>query len=135
MAKKATRTDVAFDPRGQMGSTTVSVVDDKPFTPSELAEYKNIDPGFAQTMMNMAQKEQEHRHEIERQRAAAIKRSQNHSFFHGCCGMLIAGFIVILFLALAGYALYLDHPWFAGAFTLASLLPIVQLFIPKKNEQ
>lgn len=135
MAKKATRTDLAMDNHGQIGSTIVSVVDDKPFTPTELAQYKEIDPDFARAMMDMAQKEQEHRHDIDRQRARAIKRSQRHAFCHGCLGMFIAGLIVLAFLGLAAYALYLDHPWFAGAFTLTALLPLVQLFIPKKENQ
>ena len=44
-------------------------------------------------------------------------------------GMTFAFLSVALFVGLTAWALYLDHPWFAGISAFASLITIVSIFV------
>lgn len=42
---------------------------------------------------------------------------------------------IVVFMCVAGFALYLDHQWFAGIFGMTGLVTIVSIFVTKDDKR
>ena len=49
--------------------------------------------------------------------------------------MLFAFLSIVVFMCVAGFALYLDHQWFAGIFGMTGLVTIVSIFVTKDDKR
>lgn len=108
---------------------TLTVDDNALPSPQELAAYQQIDPRIVDHLMELAKKEQEHRHDIDNQKMKMIRRTESRSERMNFWGMTFAFLCMVLFIGLTAFALYLDNPWFAGFFGLTSLISIISIFI------
>lgn len=98
-------------------------------SPQDLAAYKNIDPKIVEHLLELANKEQGHRHDMDNQKMKMIRRAESRAERMNFWGMTFAFLCMVLFIALTAYALHLDNPWFAGFFGLTSLISIISIFI------
>ena len=48
-------------------------------------------------------------------------------------GMFFAFLAIVIMITLAGYALYLDKPWFAGLMSAGTLVSVASIFIKSNN--
>ncbi|MFT8910090.1 DUF2335 domain-containing protein [Leuconostoc pseudomesenteroides] len=84
---------------------------------SELGRYESIEPGLANRIVEMAEKQAAHRQDMERQehelQAKALKSDTRDSLF----GLIFAFVIAFGGLSLAGYMIYLGHMT-GGIFTI-----------------
>ena len=108
---------------------TLTVDDNALPSPQELTAYQQIDPRIVDHLMELAKKEQEHRHDIDNQKMKMIRRTESRSERMNFWGMTFAFLCMVLFIGLTAFALYLDNPWFAGFFGLTSLISIISIFI------
>lgn len=108
---------------------TLTVDDNTLPSPQELAAYQQIDPRIVDHLMELAKKEQDHRHDIDNQKMKMLRRTESRSERMNFWGMTFAFLCMVLFIALTAFALYLDKPWFAGFFGVTSLVTIISIFI------
>lgn len=79
--------------------------------PNVLSGYEDVLPGAADRIISMAEKQSEHRQELERLGTAASIDAMKRQFQEARCGQICA---VIVALALIGGGVYLakiGHPW------------------------
>lgn len=110
--------------------TTVSAsYHEGPLPPAEvIAQYESILPGAADRIFKMAEKQQTHRHGMEKNVLAShIRRSRE--------GLLAGLAVAIGGLVLAGISLYLGYPWTAFALTSGTLASLVGVFVVGKKAQ
>lgn len=113
---KQRETQVATgDGVGKQLEQTYTVDDNCLPSPQELAAYKNIDPRMDSNKLNMIRK--------------ADRRDGRMNWW----GMFFAFLAIVVMIALAGYALYLDKPWFAGIMGASTLVSVASIFI-KSND-
>ncbi len=108
---------------------TLTVDDSSLPSPQDLAAYKAIDPKIVEHLLELAKKEQDHRHDIDNQKMKMIRRTESRTERMNFWGMTFAFLCMVLFIGLTAFALYLDKPWFAGFFGLTSLVSIISIFI------
>ena len=110
---KQRETQVATgDGVGKQLEQTYTVDDNCLPSPQELAAYKNIDPRIVDYLIN-----------------ASDRRDGRMNWW----GMFFAFLAIVVMIALAGYALYLDKPWFAGIMGASTLVSVASIFI-KSND-
>lgn len=89
---------------------------------ADLADYNQIDPSFAERIVRMAEREQQHRHafpaEVLSKDYAIKSRGQNYA--------LILAFGIILF---AAYLAWLGDTAMAGKVAIGTLVGIVAIFV------
>lgn len=94
-----------------------------PLPPPEiLAGYEEISPGFADRIMAMAEKQQEHRIRLE---TSMVRRQLNQKSF----GQLIGFVITIVILSAVVYLAIEGHDWLAGILGTTTLLGIGHIFV------
>ena len=98
-------------------------------SPQELEKYKEVDPRFLDYFFNTAEKEQKHRHEIDKMKMKIIRRADGKVERMNWWGMFFAFFSIVACLSVAAWALYLNRPWFAGIFAFSGLSVIASIFI------
>lgn len=108
-------------------------VDDRPFTPQDLREYNETNPEFAKQLMEMAVKEQQHRHGLDKDKVKVVKRSQWHTLIVNIVGMISALVVVGAFLFCVYIAILHEANWIAALMGTGGLVALVQLFINKKE--
>ncbi len=108
---------------------TLTVDDNILPSPQDLAAYKDVDPEIVKHLLELARKEQDHRHDIDNQKMKMIRRTESRTERMNFWGMTFAFLCMVLFIGLTAFALYLDNPWFAGFFGLTSLISIISIFI------
>lgn len=113
---------------------TVSVDDNILPSPQELAAYKNIDPKIVDFLIESSQREQLHRHKQDEKKLKILNYNERKVGRMNWWGMFFAFMAIIVTMALAAYALYLDRNWFAGIFGLAAVASIASIFINNKKE-
>lgn len=97
--------------------------------PDSLAKYESIQPGFANRLIAMAEKEQSERHasnrlvienesQLEKMKLTNFKRGQYFGFF-----------ALLVIVALCVYAMYLGHPIQAAWIAVAVITTTVVAFI------
>lgn len=102
-------------------------------SPQELAAYKQIDPRIVDYLIDASIKEQNHRHKMDEKKLKIVGKADGRVGRMNWWGMFFAFMCLIAFLALTAYALYLDKPWFAGFFGVASIVSIISIFVNKDN--
>ncbi|MFD2961024.1 MULTISPECIES: DUF2335 domain-containing protein [Olivibacter] len=96
-------------------------------SPEDLAEYANIIPNGAERIMAMAEKEQNHRHDLNN---TISRRELNQS----STGQWLGFFIVIFIAGMCGWLMFLGHS-IAGMIGVVSALgTLLTVFILKKVE-
>mgnify|MGYP003588474864 CR=1 FL=1 len=118
---------------GNQLEQTVTVDDSSLPSPEALAKYKEIDPQLVDFLIDVSKKEQEHRHLTDMKKLKIISNAESRTGRMNFFGMLFAFLSIIVFIGLAGFALYLNHPWFAGFFGLSSLVSIVSIFVNRED--
>ena len=108
---------------------TLTVDDSTLPSPQDLAAYKAIDAKIVEHLLDLAKKEQAHRHELDNQKMKMVMRTESRSERMNFWGMTFAFLCMVLFICLTAFALYLDKPWFAGFFGITSLITIISIFI------
>lgn len=114
---------------GQQVEKTYTVDDNTLPSPQELAAYKEIDPQIVQFLMDASVKEQNHRHNMDKLKFELVRKSENRTGRMNWWGMAFAFLSIVVIVALAAYALYLDRPWFAGLLGAGTLVAVASIFI------
>lgn len=121
---------------GKQVEQTITVDDSALPSPQELEAYQRIDPRIVDMLIEATRKEQQHRHDTDCIKLKILRRSESRTERINFWGMTFAFLSVALFVGLTAWALYLDHPWFAGISAFASLITIVSIFVGTgKNEK
>lgn len=119
---------------GQQVEKTYTVDDNTLPSPQELAAYKEIDPQIVQFLMDASVKEQNHRHNMDKLKFELVRKSENRTGRMNWWGMAFAFLSIVVIVALAAYALYLDRPWFAGLLGAGTLVAVASIFINRDND-
>ncbi|RUL59114.1 DUF2335 domain-containing protein [Prevotella koreensis] len=114
---------------GQQYEQTVTVDDNTLPSPQELAEYKTIDPRIVDYLLDAAKEEQRHRHKIEEDKVKTVKNAERRTTRMNWWGMFFAFLALVALIVLSAFALYLNHPWFAGIFSFATAVSILSIFV------
>ena len=121
---KQRETQVATgDGVGKQLEQTYTVDDNCLPSPQELAAY----------LINASVKEQDHRHKMDSNKLNMIRKADRRDGRMNWWGMFFAFLAIVVMIALAGYALYLDKPWFAGIMGASTLVSVASIFI-KSND-
>lgn len=132
---KQRETQVATgDGVGKQLEQTYTVDDNCLPSPQELAAYKNIDPKIVDYLISASVKEQEHRHKTDDDKLNMLKEADKRDGRMNWWGMFFAFLSIVTMILLAGYALYLDKPWFAGIMGATTLVSVASVFINNKNK-
>ena len=114
---------------GKQLEQTFTVDDNCLPSAQELAAYKAIDPRIVDYLINASVKEQEHRHKMDRDKYTMIRKADRRDGRINWWGMFFAFLSIVVMIALAGYALHLDKPWFAGIMGATTLVSVASIFI------
>lgn len=114
---------------GQQLEQTLTIEDNALPSPQELAAYKQVDPRIVNLLIEMSQREQQHRHTTEKMKLKILRRSEGRSERINWWGMFFAFSSILVIMGLAAWALYLDRPWFAGIFGVIGIGTIVSIFV------
>ena len=98
-------------------------------SPDELAAYQKVDPNIIPFLIEVSKKEQDHRHKVEIEKIRVVKKSDSRMGRMNGWGMFFAFLSIVVMTGLAGYALYLDKPWFAGIMGASTLISVVSIFV------
>lgn len=119
---------------GKQFIRTLTVDDTCLPTPDELTAYQKVDPNIVTFLLEVSKKEQEHRHKVEEEKIDLIKKSDSRMGCMNWWGMFFAFLSIVVMTGLAGYALYLDKPWFAGIMGASTLISVVSIFVTGGKE-
>lgn len=119
---------------GNQIEQTVSVDDNILPAPQELAAYKKIDPRIVDFLIESSKREQIHRHKQDEKKLKVISYNEHKIGRMNWWGMFFAFLAIVVTMALAAYALFLDRAWFAGIFGLAAVASIASIFIGSKKD-
>lgn len=119
------------DAVGKQVEQIVSVDDNILPSPQELAEYKKVNPKIVEMLINAAEREQTHRHQMDEHKMKIISYNEHKTEQANWWGMCFAFLSIVVTMGLAAYALYLDRPWFAGIMGLTAVASIASIFIKK----
>ena len=120
---------------GNQLEQTVTVEDSSMPSPEELTKYIAIDPKILDYFIAASEKEQEHRHCSDMKKLKIISNAERRTGRINFFGMFFAFLSIVVFMAVAGFALYLDHQWFAGFFGMTGLVAIVSIFVTKDDKK
>lgn len=115
--------------QGKQLEQTLTYDDSALPSPAELEAYKRIDPRIVDLLIESTRKEQQHRHNTDLLKLKILRRSESRTERINVWGMAFAFLSVALFVALTAFALYYDHPWFAGLAVFTALVTIVSIFV------
>lgn len=100
----------------------------------QLREYNNISPEIANTIVNMARTQQEHRHKMDEKHYAIEEAAMKKHFFNDNLGMTL-GFLVMLVLIIAGVHLIKNNHNIIGFISMmAGLAGPTKVFLKKNND-
>ena len=95
--------------------------------PQMFKQYDSILPGSADRIITMAEKQQNHRMELERMAISGQVKSNNRG--------QVFGFVLVIFILLVAIAFaYLDMQNFAGTLATVTLVTIVGLFVGGRSK-
>ena len=81
----------------------------------------------------MSKSEQEHRHITEKMKLKILRRTEGRDERISWWGMAFAFLSILAIIILAGWALYLNRPWFAGILGTIGIGSIVSIFVGPKG--
>lgn len=120
---------------GKQLEQTVVLEDNVLPSPQELEAYKRIDPRIVDHLLVISKDEQAYRHKTELIKMRILRNSEKRTGRINWWGMFFAFLSITLFLVVAAFALYLDHPWFAAFFGVSSLVSIVSIFVKNDDDK
>lgn len=133
MAKHSISTQTAAvkegDKMGVSVEQTVQMEEMSLPSPQELAQYKAIDARIVDFLINQAKAEQQHRHDMDKEKMKILRKSEGRAYGINWWGMCFALMALVVMMVLTAYALYLDAKWLAGMFGLTSVASIVSVFV------
>lgn len=94
--------------------------------PDHLAGYEKTLPGAADRILIMAEKEQEHRHEMEKD-LLKTKRKQHTRGQNIGCGLAI---VLAAFASVLGF---LGHDWLSGAIFTTTIISVIIVYVLEKR--
>lgn len=123
-------------PRSENSSKTIAHHIEQRFSgplppPKILEQYERVLPGSAERILKMAEKEQGHRHSVEKTETDGIFGLQRR-------GQLFGFLIAISAFLIGGILVYLGHDWVGGILMGATVVSLVTVFVVgsrKKQEQ
>ena len=118
---------------GQQLERTYTVDDNSLPSPQELAAYKEIDPPLVTFLMEASVKEQDNRHNMDKVKFDVVRRTEPRKGRMNWQAMPFAFLSIVVIVALAAYALYLNRPWFAGILGAGTLVTVASIFINKEK--
>lgn len=118
---------------GKSLEQTYTIEDSALPSPQELAAYKEIDPRIVELLISMSKSEQEHRHITEKMKLKILRRTEGRDERISWWGMVFAFLSILAIIILAGWALYLNRPWFAGILGTIGIGSIVSIFVGPKG--
>lgn len=122
------------DATGNQIEQTVSVDDNILPPPQELAAYQKIDPKIVDFLIKSSEREQLHRHKQDEKKLKILSYNEHKVGRMNWWGMFFAFLSIVVSIALAAFALYLNRTWFAGIFGLAAVASIASIFINSKKD-
>ena len=93
--------------------------------PDILRGYEDVQQGFAERIMSMAEREQTHRIDIE-------QRMVGGSLSQTCRGQWMGLAVAVLFLCVAGVLGWLGHDWLAGTLGGGTIVALVTVFVKNR---
>lgn len=96
--------------------------------PQAMADFDRIHPGFADRIMSMTERQQEHRHHCEKLVLTSDSRTER-------IGQVFAFLTVVVFAAAGVWVASLGHPWPGAVLGGGGLASIVTVFIRGKKRQ
>lgn len=114
---------------------TLTVDDSFLPSPTELMQYKEIDPQIIDLLCKMSEREQKSRHELDKVRIKAICKAESRQYRINVWGMLFAFLALLVMMGVTAWALYLDKPWIATLFGVISVTTIISLFVAPKQDK
>lgn len=95
--------------------------------PEDLEEYDNIVPGAAERILQMAEKEMQHRHEEDSKLSKNVITTTYLS-------ILVAFLCVIIISFLSFYAMYVGSPAVGGTIAVGAIATVAGVFLAKKKK-
>ncbi|MBD5232150.1 MAG: DUF2335 domain-containing protein [Bacteroidales bacterium] len=120
---------------GNQLEQTFSVDDSFLPSPTELSEYKQIDPQIVDLLCRMSENEQKSRHKIEKEKLRIMYKAETRQYRINVWGMLFAFLALLVMMGVTAWALYLDRAWIATLFGVLSATTIIGLFMTPKSLQ
>lgn len=117
---------------GMQIETTFAVEDNILPSPTELEAYAKIDHTIVESLLSMAQKEQEHRHNTDIEKIQLVNKSEKRVHQQNMLGMILVTLLILAQLFITALGVILDKPWITGIFGATSLATIATIFIKKK---
>ena len=107
-----------------------------PLPPPEVLEgYERVQVGLAARIMEMAEREQGHQHEIARQQIALAERESSEAMTRSKIGLYLGAVVAIAFVAAAAAIAFFGHPYPAMVLGLTSVASIAGVFVYGAREQ
>jgi uncharacterized membrane protein len=116
---------------GKQLEQTFTIDDNWLPSPEDLIAYKQIDPNILQFLLDVAKKEQNHRHAIEKKKINIISREGRREFRINLWGMFFAFLILLVGFCFSAYLLYLGSNVIGTIFGGVSLISAAALFTSK----
>lgn len=104
----------------------------------EMAKYKQVSPDMIKAIVEIAKKEQAHRHLADFRKLDIIKGSDGHIFSMNLWGMVFSVIIIVAMLLTMVTAIYFNSTWLSAASAVAFFLylsTIIANFIGNKREK
>jgi len=102
--------------------------------PPILQGYDDIQPGFAERIVSMAESESAHRHELERKALDADIKGTEKEFLERRIGQILAFLIVIIMAGIATYLAVIGREIAASVFGGPAIAAIVGAFLTRRKE-
>lgn len=96
---------------------------------SEMEGYKLVDSSFPDRILKMAESEQAHRHEMEKNSLSFEEKIANKDFFERRLGQIFALIIAIIMISCGSYLVLKEHPIAGTIFSGTCLVSLVTVFI------
>ncbi len=97
--------------------------------PETLAKFESIQPGFAERLLSMAEKEQSARHKFTESMIELEKETAKTELLNFKRGQILAFCSVILIVGICAYAFYLDFGKEARDMAVAIIIGLAAIFI------
>lgn len=98
-------------------------------TPSDLRQYDGIISNGAERIMQLAEREQMHRHELEKREQSLIERAEQHDFTVTTRGQRYGLAICLLIILVAVVLAFFGHERLAGALVIVDLASLAAVFV------
>ena len=103
--------------------------------PDMLARYNQLCPGFAERILQLAEREAENRQSLERTQTEIAQRDIPAAREETKRGQWMSFVITIVAFISAAFCAYINQPWVAGVIAGATLVSVVSTIMRRKTRQ